>query len=433
MNREKSFIFQLSRFVIFAGGMMVSLLFGGQAALAASMPTTDQQILSLEGEIAKAPESIPLRNRLASAYLQKGRETGDAAYFTRAERLLDKLLSQAANNGEALGLRAWVALFKHEFKEAAAWAEKAHAAQPKNSFHDGVLSDASLELGDYPKAIDYAQTMLDLKQDQGAYSRAAHLRSLHGDIDGTIDLWRKAIRSGSPHSEHTAWCQVEWGDEYFNIGKEKEAEAAYRAALKTFPGYHRALAGLARLKATEDQKTEAAQLYQQAIAVIPYPQYISALGDLYAQMGKAEEARKQYALVEQIALLDRINHLLYNRELALFYADHDRNLDEALRLIEREAAVRKDIYTEDALGWVYYKNGRYQEADRAMQEALRLGTKNPLLFYHAGMIARALGKEKEARRLLKEALALNPHFHPIYQQSARETLTALTTSKGGRS
>lgn len=417
--------------LLLSGAILCGLLFGEGALLRAE--TTDRKIALLEANLVGKTASLPLRNRLAWAYIQKGRENGDTAYFTRAERLLEKSLAQGADNGEALGLRAWVALFKHEFKKAADWAEKARAIQPKVPFHYGVLSDAFLEMGDYPKAIDAAQKMIDLKPDQGAFSRAAHLRSLHGDPEGAIALWQKAIRAGAPAAENTAWCQVELGEEYFNIGKLKEAEAAYQEGLKTYRGYHRAAASLARLRAAEGREAEAVKFYRQAIETIPYPHYLASLGDLYMKMGKAEEAEKQYAMVEQIAKLDQVNQVLYNRDLALFYADHDRKLDEALRLIEREAVVRKDIYTYDVLGWVYYKSQRYPEAEKAIEEALRLGTKDPRILYHAGMIARAVGKGKEAGRLLGRALALNPHFHPLYEKRARQILVEMGKLRGGRS
>jgi tetratricopeptide (TPR) repeat protein len=412
-------------------GWMIPVLFVGEGRASTSERlSTDQTILRLEEELAKQPESAPLKNRLAWSYIQKGRETGESAYFTRAERLLEKSLAQAASNAEALGLRAWVALFKHEFKEAAVWAEKASIAQPKSSFHYGVLSDAFLEMGDYPKAIDYAQKMVDLKPDQGAYSRAAHLRMLHGDSEGAIALWESAVRAGSPIPENTAWCRVELGEVYFNIGKLKEAEGAYQSALKLVPRYHRALAGLARIRAIqkgpmENGPGEAIRLYEQAIDQIPYPHYIAALGDLYTAIGKPEEAQKQYALVEHIAKLDRVNQVLYDRDLALFYADHGRNLDEAVRIAERELERRRDLYTYDILGWVYYRSNRYPEAEQAIAKAISLGTQDPRILFHAGMIAHAVGKEKEAKRLLNRALALNPRFHPLYAPSARSLLRTI--------
>ena len=44
-------------------------------------------------------------------------------------------------------------------------------------------------------------------------------------------------------------------------------------------------------------------------------------------MGRSDDAKKQYALVEYIGRLSALNQVLYNRELAYFYADHDVNLD----------------------------------------------------------------------------------------------------------
>ena len=60
------------------------------------------------------------------------------------------------------------------------------------------------------------------------------------------------------------------------------------------------------------------------------PIYIAELGDIYQKTGDAANAEKQYKLVQYIGLLGHINQVLHNRDLALFYADHDRNLTEAL-------------------------------------------------------------------------------------------------------
>lgn len=57
--------------------------------------------------------------------------------------------------------------------------------------------------------------------------------------------------------------------------------------------------------------------------MIPLPVYVSAVGDLHTKLGKAKEAEKQYTLVEYIAALSFLSKNVYNRELALFYADHE--------------------------------------------------------------------------------------------------------------
>ena len=77
------------------------------------------------------------------------------------------------------------------------------------------------------------------------------------------------------------------------------------------------------------------------------------------------------------------------------------------------------------LAWALYKNGRAREAQAAMAEALRLGTPDARLFFHAGMIHRALGDHDRAREALSRALRLNPRFHLLHAQVATSVLAEL--------
>jgi len=71
------------------------------------------------------------------------------------------------------------------------------------------------------------------------------------------------------------------------------------------------------------------------------------------------------------------------------------------------------------------KNKRYKEAAEAMAEALKPGTKDASLFYHAGMIHAGLGEKDKARDYLKKALDLNPHFSLLQAEKARKALDDL--------
>src|SRR4029453_14962783 len=55
-------------------------------------------------------------------------------------------------------------------------------------------------------------------------------------------------------------------------------------------------------------------------------------------------------------------------------------------------------------------------------EALKLGTRDARLLFHAGMIHQRLGNTAQARDYLRRALATNPHFHIIYADLAMQTL-----------
>jgi tetratricopeptide (TPR) repeat protein len=191
---------------------------------------------------------------------------------------------------------------------------------------------------------------------------------------------------------------------------------------------------LKRFKARRDQGQvrgaqkrydEAIDLYRRAIAILPMPEYIAALGDVYTKIGKSDEAHKQYELVEYIGKLNALNQALYNRELAYFYADHDIQPKEGLKLAQRELDYRSDIYAYDVTAWNLYKNGKAEEAREAITKALRLGTKDAKLFYHAGMIYHQLGDKPKAQKYLKSALATNPHFHILLADEAVRTLKTL--------
>jgi Tfp pilus assembly protein PilF len=59
------------------------------------------------------------------------------------------------------------------------------------------------------------------------------------------------------------------------------------------------------------------------------------------------------------------------------------------------------------------------------EQALALGTRDALLYYHAGMIAAHQGQRARARQLLGDALAINPGFDPLQAAVARQTLAEL--------
>ena len=155
---------------------------------------------------------------------------------------------------------------------------------------------------------------------------------------------------------------------------------------------------------------------------LPDLSFVAALGDLYHLVGREQDAAAQYALVERIAQLETVNGSLYNRQLSLFYADHDHKPEEAYANAVKEYAVRRDIYGADAVAWTALKANKIAEAKSAIKEALRLGTQDARILYHAGMIAAAAGERVRAREYLTQALTLNPGFDPLQASIARKAL-----------
>ena len=99
-------------------------------------------------------------------------------------------------------------------------------------------------------------------------------------------------------------------------------------------------------------------------------------------------------------------------------------LDEALTIAQRERAARSDIYTCDALAWCLFKKGSLLDAKKAIDEAMRLGTRDAQIYYHAGMIFNALGDRGNAVKHLKLALKINFSFDLLQADAARQTINS---------
>jgi tetratricopeptide (TPR) repeat protein len=187
------------------------------------------------------------------------------------------------------------------------------------------------------------------------------------------------------------------------------------------PGYYRSLAGVAQVRAARKNYAEAIELYRKALAILPMPDYAAALGDIYAMTGAREQARRQYELVEYMGRLSEINKVLYNRELAYFYADHAIKPEAGMALAMREIESRRDVYAYDVAAWNFYRAGK-AAAREHIDEALKLGTRDAKLFFHAGMIYWSLGAADQAEEFFRRALTLNPYFHPVFAETAAAML-----------
>jgi tetratricopeptide (TPR) repeat protein len=403
---------------------------------------TDNQIQTLQDRVKEAPGDYAGYDALGSAFFQKARETGDIAYYELAEQTLQKALALAPTDFRAadpLVHTALVYMGEHRFSEALAYAQKAIGTGSGNLAAFAVEGDAYTDLGEYDEAAAAYNALQTLGQATSsplalAYmsdSRMAYLCYLRGDSAEAIRLMQSAIAAALQTNvprENLAWLYFELGERYFQTGDLGNADLSYESGIMADPNHYRSLAGLAKVRAAQGKFEESIQIYQRSIAIIPFPVYVAELGDVYKKLGRLKEAQQQYDLVEYIGHLSKLNQVLANRELALFYSDQGIKLPEALELARKELELRQDIYTWDTLAWALYKNGRFQAAAEAMKQALALQTNDSLLLFHAGMIYHSLAKDSDAEAFLSRALETNPHFHVLQAEVARRTLEDLRSS-----
>jgi tetratricopeptide (TPR) repeat protein len=356
--------------------------------------SADERIAFFEKSLKETPSDLGVQADLASAFIQKMRETTDFAYLNRAAAIVDKMLAADPKSYDGIRLSAEIETHRHNFPRAAELASNLLERNPSDAGALGMLGDSLMELGQYDAAGQAYQQMLALAPNLASYNRVAYHRFVTGDGKQALNWMAAAVEAGSPTAENLAWCLVEFGDMLSKTGRTADARIAYDQALKALPGYHRAHAALGRVLAAAGKFEEAEADFQKAQAVIPLPEYAEALEDIYTKLGKTAEAGQQRALIDVIDKLGRVNGEKGNRALALVYADQNRNLDRALELIRGELETRKDVYTYDALSWVLFRSGHQKEAEDASRRALAQHTPEPMFCYHAGMIAAAGGLSK---------------------------------------
>jgi len=380
----------------------------------------------LEDRVKNDPDDLVALNKLANYYLQLYRETYDVKYLSLALRSARASLNVlgADQNLGGLDVLAQAEYATHDFIAARDHAKELTEYQSQKSAGYLVMGDALLELGDYDQATR-AYARID-ELDHGTVAsetRLGRLAMLRGDVPTAQRHFENALAQEQaalvPITESLAWCHWQLGEVAFQAGDNVAAERHYRDALTVQPSYVRALASLGRVRAALGDRAGAIEQYEHAMRVVPDPAFAAALGDLYKLAGRNRDAARQYALVEQIAKLNEFNGALYNRQLALFYADHDLKPNEAYANAAKEYAVRRDVYGADAFAWCALKAGKIAEAQTAIKEALRLGTRDARLFYHAGLVAKAAGDRVAAHDYLEKALTLNPKFDPLQSEFAK--------------
>jgi tetratricopeptide (TPR) repeat protein len=250
---------------------------------------------------------------------------------------------------------------------------------------------------------------------------------LHGETEGALSAMLDAAGMGRYGTEEWLWSRVQVGNLYWNSGQLERARQTYQAALAARPDYPYAIAGLARVKAAQADLTGAIADYAALVQRLPLPEFVVTLGELYEAAGQPDQANQQYDLVRVMQKLNAANGMNVDLELATFEVNHGTDPAAALAQAQAAYAERPTIYAADTLAWALYKTGDYQAAHQYSQEALRLGTQDALLYFHAGMIADALGDAPAAKTHLTQALQINPHFSPLYAAEAQAKLNSGVT------
>jgi tetratricopeptide (TPR) repeat protein len=396
----------------------------GSSPDAAAGRSTGERIRALQAAIRSHPDRTASYSLLGQAYLQRSRETGDPGYYGRAEGILERALARNPRDAAALAGMGALAASRHDFGAALDYGQRARRLAPDAIRPRGVVVDALVELGRHDAAAAELQQMVDLKPDLSSYARVSYFRELEGDLNGAVEAMRLAASAGGGAPENLAHVQTLLGDLELARGRNEAARRAYALALDRFPGYVPAEVGRARLAAANGRLGAAIRGYESVVVRLPLPEHVIALGEAELAAGRTADARRHFELVRVEQRLLAANGVNSDVELALFESEHG-DARRGLRLARRAWALAPSVRSADALGWALTRSGRPAAGLRFARRALRLGSRDPLFLYHAGISAKLAGRLGEARAFLTRARTPNPRFSPLYGPRAAQALRSL--------
>jgi tetratricopeptide (TPR) repeat protein len=389
-----------------------------------ALSPAEQRMAWAAKQIAAHPDDPQPYVDLGWALARRSRETGDPAYYAKAQEEATRSLALAPGNFEARKLEVWLLLGRHDFGPALAAAKALNQQAPDDVMIYGFLADANAELGEYKAAEDAVQWMLDMRPGNlSGLTRAAYLREIFGDLDGAIELYTTAFnRMALTEVEDRAWILSQVGHLYLSKGSTAEAGQALEQALALVPGYHYALGYLAHVRLAEKRGREAVKLLRQLCDAAPHAENVYALAEALHHEG-SPDARAAYAEFERKALAESATRDNANRELVFYYVDRRRQSDDARRIAEIERAARHDVHTLDAYAWALSAAGDHEKAWAEIDQALAVGTRDAVVLYHAGIIASRLHDLPAAQRFLTQSLEVSS-VSPVAEE-ARSALSAL--------
>ncbi len=390
--------------------------------------STEDAIQFFQLRIQQYPQDFTSHCRLGEFYLREAEEGGGSDSFREAEACLREALKLNPRYPRAKGLLAIALSGQHRFAEGLALAEQARKEDPRDLDALAALGDALLELGRYEEAEKAFKNLKSKAPVPAVDARLANLSELTGKPEEAIALMRKALeqtRKSAIRPNTDAWYIGRLADLHFNAGQLSEAEELYKSVPQGVDAYHDATASLGRIRVAQGRLDEAIELYEEAIAIGPDPHMLVALGDLYQAKGDQARAEELYSQLLEETKDDPESY----RERAMFLADHDRDMTEALQLARLDLEQRQDVFAYETLAWALHKNGQDQEAAEAIAEALKVGIQDARVHFHAGVIQHALGNTDMAREHLERALKVNEHFSKTKAEEARQLLKSLESTR----
>jgi tetratricopeptide (TPR) repeat protein len=233
-----------------------------------------------------------------------------------------------------------------------------------------------------------------------------------------------ASAAGGELTANAAYATTLLGKLHADQGDYATAAREFQRVLALKPGYPDAMLGLATIEFGRGETHAALERYRAVLRSVPAPDHASLLGEAEEAAGHRSAADRAYQAARDAFDAEAAQGANTATERAIFEANHgDPAL--AMELGRRAWHYTPSVRAADAYSWALSSGGRDREALAMSKQAMRLGSREPIFLYHAGIVALRAGQSERAHAFLARLVAQSPRFHPLYGPRAQRALEGL--------
>lgn len=361
------------------------------------------QVYFLKGNYQKAgkflEKSVPENPHFESSYILLGHVYKKLKNYGKAEEFLKKVLQDYPDNIYALKELLSIYVVENKPEEAVKVINKLVSLQPYNLKLLSWVAASLFQLKEYKRVIPIIERITKLNPDNpNVYFMLGLAYEMEGNLKGAVKAYEKSL-SYYPNNP-TVLERI--GLVYYKMKEYSKAEESYEK-LWLLTGNLNYLIKAAVLKDkigdTEGAFNLLKENYDEFKNNPDFIFYYSYFADKLGKDKEAEEGLKKLLKIRPTP--DVYNYLAY------FYALRGKNLEEALKLVDRALKSKPESAAYmDTKGWILYKMGKYKKACLWLGRALKEMPDDPVINYHYGSCLLKEGKAVQARKYLKKALKL---------------------------
>lgn len=333
------------------------------------------------------------------------------AQFRRVTPLLEKAAEYGARNPDILSKVGDIYLLSHQIDKALPFYQKVVGIKPGYPQAREKLAGCYEETGRTAEATKILEEIVSLNPLHIlAYDHLTRLYLKAGDMEKAVaSAQQSVIIDPAKIERHVDLIKLLFDTRQFERAVKSLDEATRRFPRVSLLTYYQAIA-LSEAK----RHDEAMKAFEKTLveAGNSSPDLLNA--DFYFHYGAAAEQSKNYVkaaeLFKKSIELDPNDAARAYNYLGYMWVDRNENLEEAGECIRKalELEPGNGAYL-DSLGWLYYRQGKYQEAlTELLRAAEALSEPDATVYDHIADTYEKLGRKSEAVLYWQKAFQLDP-------------------------